>query len=87
MVYSSGALGAHKTAQAFLPADAVSAAGALSVLAPRKVETSEPRELDEAYLRAELGFERAEEGKDVVHKQPGEAAQGFARPKGPGRKR
>ncbi|KAG5340330.1 hypothetical protein C0989_002141 [Termitomyces sp. Mn162] len=59
-------------------------------LASRKIETSDPSELDEAYLKSELGF-------DVIGPVDGQSAgtgfrdaeekKPFARPRGPARKR
>lgn len=46
MLYSSGSASVYQTAKSLLPA---------LLLSPRKVETSDPHELDASYLRAELG--------------------------------
>lgn len=48
----------------------------------RKVETSDPTELDEEYFKAELGW-TDESGNVPVNAAP----KGFARPKGPPRRR
>ncbi|KAG6891321.1 hypothetical protein C0992_008775, partial [Termitomyces sp. T32_za158] len=49
--------------------------------ASRKIETSDPSELDEAYLKAELGFDVLPLESAAEEKKP------FARPRGPARKR
>lgn len=46
MLYSSGSASVFQTAKSLLPA---------LLLSPRKVETSDPHELDASFLRAELG--------------------------------
>lgn len=46
MLYSSGSASVYQTAKTLLPA---------LLLAPRKVETSDPHELDASFLRRELG--------------------------------
>ena len=82
MLYSSGASGVFQSAKLILE-------GSPSVLASRKVETSDPKELNEAYLRAELGHEgssgnpsgAATPVERIEEKKP------FAKPKGPGRRR
>ena len=63
-------------------------AGTSSSFSPRKVETSDPAELNEQYFVAELGWAGPEAPTSAaggptadVEKKP------FARPKGPGRKR
>lgn len=63
------------------------------MLATRKIETSDPKELDEAYLMAELGLASSDIGADINGSRPGmfteEAGEKkpFARPRGPARKR
>jgi twinfilin-like protein len=78
MVYASGATGVYQTAKMLLE-------GSTSVLATRKLETSDPREIDEAHLRMALGYGQSQvtgsSTSTVSEKKP------FARPKGPGRKR
>jgi twinfilin-like protein len=51
MLYSSGAIGVYKIAKSLLSATASS-----SVLASKKIETSDPKEIDEAFVKAELGL-------------------------------
>ena len=93
MLYSSGASGVFASAKSIITAASSSA----SVLASRKIETSDPKELDEAYLRAELGIGAGGAGGSVPGSAPGSGAgtpslrdedkKPFARPKGPGRRR
>ena len=45
MLYSSGSASVYQTAKSLLPA---------LLLSPRKVETSDPHEVDASFLRAEL---------------------------------
>lgn len=47
----------------------------------RKVETSDPTELDEEYLKAELGWADNENAPLAA------APRGFSKPKGPARRR
>lgn len=75
MLYSSGSTTTYNAAKSILaslspPASIVS----------RKVETSEPKELDEAYLMTELGFQDQPQ-------PPTGAPKPFAKPKGPPRRR
>jgi len=87
MLYSSAARGVHASATSIL-----SNGSSVSALASRKIETSDPKEIDEAFLRAELGVGAGGSGSG-----PGsgsgtpslgeEEKKPFARPKGPGRKR
>ena len=81
MLYSSAVLFVVKQVKTLL--DAVCSA---STMPSRKVETSDPAELDEAYLVAALGLSDTDgptkaAAADAPEKKP------FARPKGPGRKR
>ncbi|KAF8078071.1 hypothetical protein FPV67DRAFT_1463996 [Lyophyllum atratum] len=87
MVYSSGVSSTYLAAKALL-ADTSPAV----YVASRKIETSDPRELDEAYLKAELGLGVASAGEQIAAGSAGSARNGdertpFARPKGPARKR
>jgi len=83
MVYSSGSSGVFQAAKTLL-------ASSSSHLNARKIETSDPAELDEAYLKSELGFNAtsaASEGVSAAVKAPlGDNAR-FAKPRGPARKR
>lgn len=78
MVYSSGALAIFREAKALLEATPS------FLLAPKKLETSDPSELTEQYLMQELGFNNLT--ADSTHNS---ATQGsaFARPRGPARRR
>ncbi|KAI9057859.1 actin depolymerizing protein [Trametes sanguinea] len=82
MLYSSAVLSVVRDVKELL-----NATGSTSTLAARKVETSDPSELDEKYLISELGL--AESG-GPAQGAPAEVSDNkpkFARPKGPGRKR
>lgn len=88
MIYSSAALSVHHAVKALL-ADCTS-----SVLASRKVETSDPSEVNEEFLVSELRLhgERVPEAGTAAVSSGGSAKLGsdepkpFARPKGPGRR-
>ncbi|KAI0807625.1 hypothetical protein C8Q74DRAFT_1228381 [Fomes fomentarius] len=83
MLYSSAILVVVKEVKDFL-----AAAQSTSTLAPRRIETSDPTELDEKYLVTELGWTGAEAPTSTVGSTTeGVGKQSFARPKGPGRKR
>ncbi|KAG5717977.1 Twinfilin [Termitomyces sp. T112] len=85
MIYSSGVSTTYQAVKTLL-----AEAPSTTRLASRKIETSDPSELDEAYLKAELGF-------DVIGPVDGQSAgtgfrdaeekKPFARPRGPARKR
>jgi twinfilin len=77
MVYSSAALLVYQAAKSLLE----SAGG--DGLAGRKIETSDPHELDEAFLKAGLRIGLSNEVPTSTTSQ----SQPFARPKGPGRRR
>ncbi|TFK55162.1 actin depolymerizing protein [Heliocybe sulcata] len=72
MLYSSGASSVYTAAKQLIPN-----------VAGRKVETSEPGEVSEAWVRSEVG----EEKKEGTQAQPQGGAGGFARPKRPGGRR
>jgi twinfilin-like protein len=76
MIYSSNALILANSAKTLL-------ASSGAPLAARKIETADPSELTEAHLRAELGSS-ATKAPEASAPAP---TTGFARPKGPGRKR
>ncbi len=83
MLYSSAILVVVKEVKDFL-----AAARSTSTLAPRRVETSDPTELDEKYLVTELGWTGVDAPTSTVGSTTeGVGRQPFARPKGPGRKR
>ncbi|KAI0372856.1 actin depolymerizing protein [Pilatotrama ljubarskyi] len=83
MLYSSAVLSVVREVQEIL-----SSSGSTSTVASRKVETSDPSELDEKYLIAELGLTGPDASTGAAA-QPieGSDKKPFARPKGPGRKR
>ncbi|KAI0647244.1 actin depolymerizing protein [Trametes meyenii] len=82
MLYSTAALGTVREVKAFLESF-----GSTSTLASRKIETSDPSELNEKYLVAELGLtgSDAPATASIVPTQ-GSDRKPFARPKGPGRR-
>ena len=82
MLYSSAILVVVKEVKDFL-----AAAGSTSTLSSRKVETSDPTELDEKYLVAELGWTASDAPTSTAGPGTDGPAKAFARPKGPGRKR
>ena len=74
MIYSSSATSVYQSAKSLsLP------------LASRKIETSDPKEIDESFLRTELGLATSESTDSSARKE--EEKKPFARPRGPGRKR
>ncbi|KIM55952.1 hypothetical protein SCLCIDRAFT_1220783 [Scleroderma citrinum Foug A] len=77
MVYSSGALLIFREAKTLLESTSNFS------LAARKIETSDPSEITEAYLKQELGFSEGI-GNDSYNSGTRAA---FTRPKGPGRRR
>ncbi|KIJ63252.1 hypothetical protein HYDPIDRAFT_113217 [Hydnomerulius pinastri MD-312] len=82
MVYSSGALFIFRSVKALLGDEST------FVLASRKIETTDPKELNEAYLKEELNFgEGIGNGGDNNAGTDGAPKPAFARPKGPGRRR
>jgi twinfilin len=84
MLYSSGALGVFASAKTILGSESS------SVLASKKIETSDPKEIDEAFIRAELGVDGGESvpgsGVGTLSLRDDEKRP-FAKPKGPGRRR
>jgi len=77
MIYSSGSTSTFQTAKNIL-----TSLSPPVVMMARKVETSDPTELDEEYLKIELGC------TDKGANAPLAAApRGFAKPKGPPRRR
>ncbi|KAJ3905364.1 hypothetical protein F5879DRAFT_950964 [Lentinula edodes] len=83
MLYSSGSTSVFQAARTFL-------ASSNSHFNARKVETSDPTELDEAFLKSELGFDNvtAGGGDSATIKTPlgGDTSKSFAKPRGPARK-
>ncbi|CDO72895.1 hypothetical protein BN946_scf185002.g80 [Trametes cinnabarina] len=82
MLYSSAVLSVVNDVKELL-----SSSGSTSTLASRKVETSDPLELDEKYLISELGLGSAGAPAQGVQAEASDIKPKFARPKGPGRKR
>jgi twinfilin-like protein len=94
MVYSSGASSVFQAAKSILsPFLSSSTSTVSSHLTNKKIETSDPRELDEAYLRAELGplGTGSSASQEAIGagtlKEAGEDKKPFARPRGPARRR
>ncbi|KAH7927091.1 actin depolymerizing protein [Leucogyrophana mollusca] len=81
MVYSSGASSVFQSAKAIFTDQSSSFS-----LASKKIETSDPKELDEAYLKSELGFGVTGTSNNTAPSDD-TAKPAFARPKGPGRRR
>jgi len=77
MLYSSGSSSVYQTAKSLLPT---------LLLAPRKVETSDPQELDASFLRAEFGQSK-EPSRVGTPNNVGLPGVAFARPKGPPKRR
>jgi hypothetical protein len=70
MLYSSGSASVYQTAKSLLPT---------LLLSSRKVETSDPHELDASFLRAELGKSK-EPSRVGTPLNSGLPVVGFARP-------
>lgn len=80
MLYSSGSGGTYLSAKSI-----ISKASPGATLASRKIETSDPSELDEAFLNQELGrSEVAGASESLVTPT---APKPFAKPRGPGRRK
>jgi len=82
MIYSSGFLSTYRAAKVVL-------GDAAEFLAERKIETSEPSELNEDFIKFELGLtgSAAVTSGTSTPASANEEKKAFARPKGPGRKR
>ncbi|KAJ4487545.1 hypothetical protein J3R30DRAFT_3696301 [Lentinula aciculospora] len=83
MLYSSGCTGVFQAAKTLL------ATSSDSHINARKIETSDPTELDEVYLKSELGFDTiAANGSAgaTAKPLPGDTTKSFAKPRGPARK-
>ncbi|TDL24739.1 actin depolymerizing protein [Rickenella mellea] len=78
MLYSSGSSSVIQKAKEILSSTS-------SNLSSRKIETSDPTEINEEFLKNELGILGAVTGGSA--NIGGDEKKGFARPKGPGRKR
>lgn len=62
-------------------------AGSGATMVARKIETSDPSELDQKYLAVELGRDGFAAAAAAAPAFQSEEKKPFARPKGPGRKR
>ena len=80
MIYSSGKLSTYLDAKKVLESE-----GSSTKIVERKIETSDPAELDEKYLALELG--RGSTATPSAAAPIPDEKKPFARPKGPGRKR
>lgn len=85
MVYASGSSSVLQAAKSLLTWPLVH-------LASHKVETSDPAELDEAYLKAELGFKDTgvadgPKGGETGASNDIDEKKAFAKPRGPGRRK
>ncbi|KJA18548.1 hypothetical protein HYPSUDRAFT_45071 [Hypholoma sublateritium FD-334 SS-4] len=78
MIYSSGSTTTYQAAKTLL-----SSLTPPVTLSTRKVETSDPKELDEHYLTSELGLLSVDDNIAVAANPP----KAFAKPKGPPRRR
>ncbi|EGN96204.1 hypothetical protein SERLA73DRAFT_185832 [Serpula lacrymans var. lacrymans S7.3] len=81
MTYASGALSVFQSTNNIL-----ATAESTCALASRKIQTSDPAELGEAFIMAELGYISREDEDTNTQPQP-EVVKSFAKPKGPGRRR
>ncbi|TFY83243.1 hypothetical protein EWM64_g771 [Hericium alpestre] len=77
MMYASGTTSVHRYAKSILPPNA---------LAERKIETSDPKELDAAHLQVELALS-PDPSRVASPAAPAEENRGFARPRGPAKRR
>ncbi|TFK29820.1 actin depolymerizing protein [Coprinopsis marcescibilis] len=80
MIYSSSSTSTYQGAKSI-----ISNLSSDVDLAARKIETSDPSEINEAYLRSELGFKG--DASDAGSSTPQQSKAMFARPKGPARRR
>jgi twinfilin-like protein len=83
MLYSSGSYAVFRYAKSI-----VTSVGLTSVFASRKIETSDPTELDESYLKSELNLSQelvSRSGSHGLTENP-EEKKAFAKPRGPARK-
>ena len=77
MIYSSGSTTTYQVAKTLL-----SSLTPPVTLFPRKIETSDPQELDEHYLKSELGLLSVNNNNSATN-----PPKAFAKPKGPPRRR
>jgi len=81
MVYSSGSSAVFQYAKSIIPSE-----GLASVFATRKIETSDPTELDELYLKSELSLDQGVTSSNPTPAETPEEKKAFAKPRGPGRR-
>jgi twinfilin-like protein len=87
MVYSSG------VSSVFLTAKSILSASVDVHFASRKIETSDPAEINESFLITELGLENPQkltknsDGSGQAMQMKTDDQELFARPRGPGRRR
>lgn len=77
MLYSSGAISTYQAGKTYLGV-------ATHYLAERKIETSDPKELDEEFLKAELRLTSPAASGSATPTSD-ETKGAFARPRGPAR--
>ncbi|THH31158.1 hypothetical protein EUX98_g3036 [Antrodiella citrinella] len=80
MLYSSGFLATYRAGKVVL-------GDAAQFLAERKIETSDPSELNEEFIKFELGLNTPVTSGTSTPLAKDDDKKAFARPKGPGRKR
>jgi twinfilin-like protein len=83
MLYSSGSYAIFQYAKSI-----VSSVGLTSVFASQKIETSDPMELDESYLKSELNLSQELISRSGSHglTENLEENKAFVKPRGPARK-
>lgn len=82
MIYSSAVLSTHRAGKSLL-------GDAAEFVVERKIETSEPQDINEEFLKFELGLSASTPATSgaATPAVADEEKKAFARPKGPGRKR
>jgi twinfilin-like protein len=81
MVYATASRAVFHSARSLLQ-------GTTSVISDKRIETSDPKELGEKYLKAELGLgEGSTDNSGTPVNNNHEDKKPFARPKGPPRRR
>lgn len=80
MLYSSGSVTTYQSAKALLQSASLTSIE----FAPRKIETAEPSEVNEAFLKLEVGLDDRSEQPVAVTTGP---ANNFAKPRGPAKRR
>jgi len=82
MLYSAGSGTTQQRIQEWFASTALT-----THFSPRKIETSDPRELTEDYIVEELGLEGSDPGSNNDPSAVNEVLKPFARPRGPPRRR